>query len=403
MTQLVVCIDLEQTDIRSSPASLRSWDAARYALEWWRAQNAQWPTGSNCNWFVRSDVQVAAVLGSAGWPLRALRADLEQALAAGDSMGLHPHLYREDRDGWRNDFVDVEFAEECALVALAAYRDEFGRACTTWRWGDAVGRPELAARLAALGVQFDATAEPGRIGLPPRDGGTGAPPSFVGHPTHPHRTMHGIIDWPVSTYSLQSLEPAPSGCCAQQPTGTFDCITDQWVHGWCRDIAVGRGDARVDVELLVDGRVVAQTCADWCRPDLRDAGQGDGLHGVRVAMREQWRDTPLPAFQLRPVGHDQPLPANPTDHRTSRGAEVAVLALSLDQEVVQFERAVDSLLASDGVTALTIVARCNAFVDSVGLEAVECNTRTLQAHVRAGRLSAPRTLAAAHATLASPL
>jgi hypothetical protein len=394
--QLVLCIDLEQDDIRSTPDALQSWLGSHRALEWWRSLQTAWGADAHCNWFVRSDVQIAAVLGDAGWPLRELRAPLAEALAAGDSVGLHPHLYRLGPEGWRNDFADTDFAWQCASTALHAYREEFGHFCPIWRWGDRAGHRSLAPRLAAHGVQFDATAEPGRIGLPPRDGGIGTPPSFVGHTTKPSSAAADMVDWPVTTYTLGSLGMAATGQVAASPIGSFDSITDQWVHGWCLD--ADRVGAQVDVELLLHGVVAERTCAGWYRADLRNVGYGDGHHGARFAVRDAWRRLPLNAFQLRPVGHEQPLPGHPTDHRTGRGQEATVLSCSLDSEPIQFEQAVDMLLrGEDG--HLTIATRSDVFVDERLMAAVDANTRTLQAHVLAGRLSPPRTLAAAYATL----
>lgn len=406
MIPLVLCIDLEQDDIRSPQEALRSWRGAHGALAWWSSLRDDWGAAAHCNWFVRSDVQVATVLGDAGWPLRELREDLADALAAGDSVGMHPHLYRNGPDGWRNDFADTDFAWQCALVALQAYHDEFGRPCPTWRWGDRVGQRSLAAELAAHGLQFDATAEPGRVGLPPRDGGPGAQPSYVGHPTEPSYLVDGLVDWPVSTYDTLSLQRPTTGRLAVAPIGSFDSVTNQWLQGWCCDAAGAATPAEVapapiDVELLLQGTVVDTTSADWFRPDLHDAGYGGGRHGVRFAMRDEWRTLPVDAFLLRPMGHEQPLPGTPVDQRTERGGEASVNPLPVDIEVSQFERAVEVLLSA-GRSHLTLATRSEVFIDPSRASAVEANMRTLRAHVLAGRLSTPRTLeeAAADAAIA---
>ncbi|MDP2291058.1 MAG: hypothetical protein Q8M22_07690 [Actinomycetota bacterium] len=394
MKQLVICIDLEQDDIRSPAASMFSWTGAHRALQWWRTHRSALSAEASINWFVRTDVQTCAVLGDGGWPLRHLYDPLSASLADGDTVGAHPHLYRAHGDGWRNDFADVEHAWECAQVALAAHLDVFGTGCTTWRWGDRAGHAGLQARLAAAGVQFDATAEPGRVGLPPPDGGAGRVPSFVGHAAEPRRTAGGLIDWPVSTCHLSRLTPPAVGVIARRPLGSFDDITDAWIEGWCCDL--GESGRAVDVELLIDGAVVATAAAEWCRDDVRAAGYGDGRHGVRFGMNDEWRDLPVSAFEMRAAGHLEPLSSPPIDRRTTRGAEVTTLPLSLDTESQHFARAVAVLLAGDA-SHLTIATRSEVFLHPVQAAEVERNCRTLFHHLRAGRLSEPRSLPSAAA------
>ena len=116
-------------------------------------------------------------------------------------------------------------------------------------------------------------------------------------------------------------------------------------------------------------------------------------------MRDAWRELPVDAFQLRPAGHEHHLSGSRTDQRTGRGREAAVLSFSLDSEPTQFEQAVGVWLHGEE-DHLTIATRSDVFVNDRLMAAVDANTRTLQAHVMAGRLSPPRTLAAAYATLA---
>lgn len=396
MKQLVMCVDLEQDDIRSSPESLRSWAGAHRALRWWQSQRRTWPGDASINWFVRTDVQTHTVLGDVAWPLRHLHDALMSSIAEGDGIGAHPHLYRHAGGGWHNDFADVEHAWTCAQTALAAHHDVFGSNCTTWRWGDRAGHPELQARLAAAGIRFDLTAEPGRIGLPPLDGGAGRVPSHVGFPTEPRRSASGLIDWPVSTCALSRITPSAGGVRALRPIGTFDDITDAWVQGWCSDLDEEHDGRSVDVELLIDGVVVAASAASWCREDVRAAGYGDGRHGVRIGMRDEWRGLPLSSFTLRPAGHVDPLSSTPIDRRTERGIEATTTPMSLDTEAEQFARTVAVLLEGDE-SHLTIATRSDVFVEPRKEADVARNCRALVEHTRAGKLSEPRSVARAAA------
>ena len=394
MKQLVLCVDLEQDDIRSSVPALFAWKGAERALQW--RHTLPWPSAA-LNWFVRADVQTRTVLGDASWPLRHLYPALCDALDLGDTVGAHPHLYRDGPDGWRNDYADPDFAWQCAEVALDAHAAVFGAPCRTWRWGDRAGQPSLRPRLAAAGVVVDNTAEPGRPPLPPLDGGAGLPPSWVGHRTEP-QFVDGLVDWPVSTVALAGVTAPACNRHAAVPVGSFDAINDHWLHGWCCDATAGCDDTAVDVELLVHGSVVAVTAADWYRPDVAAAGYGDGRHGARIGMRDEWRSLPADAFQLRAAGHLVGLFAPPNDDRTGRGAESTVMPLPMETEPEQFARMIAVVLRDDA-SHVTLAIRSDALLDPTTAAALDRNVATLAGYTADGTLSSPQSLL----TLAAPL
>lgn len=66
------------------------------------------------------------------------------------------------------------------------------------------------------------------------------------------------------------------------PAGFCDGLSDGRVHGWA-----WRPDAPADtleVEVLLDGEIVGRALADADRPDLREAGIGNGRYGWSVAL-----------------------------------------------------------------------------------------------------------------------
>src|SRR5688572_5817585 len=67
-----------------------------------------------------------------------------------------------------------------------------------------------------------------------------------------------------------------------QPDGSFDMIDQGFAFGWALDRA--NPAARVSVELLDAGRVVAIGQADIRRADLVSGGVGDGGCGFRIAL-----------------------------------------------------------------------------------------------------------------------
>ena len=75
--------------------------------------------------------------------------------------------------------------------------------------------------------------------------------------------------------------------------GHVDIVTPLLVAGWVRDLA--DPDRRLDLNLVQNGAVVAVTQAEMMRPDLAQAGIGDGGYG----------------FQFHAISAEQPLPPGP--------------------------------------------------------------------------------------------
>jgi glycosyltransferase involved in cell wall biosynthesis len=66
-------------------------------------------------------------------------------------------------------------------------------------------------------------------------------------------------------------------------SGNIDRVSrDGWVSGWCW--FPDQPEAHVELAVLVDGVKVGEVRADTFRPDLREAGIGDGTHGFAFAL-----------------------------------------------------------------------------------------------------------------------
>ncbi len=66
-------------------------------------------------------------------------------------------------------------------------------------------------------------------------------------------------------------------------TGSLDRVSrDGWVSGWCW--FPERPEAHVELAVLVDDTPVGEVVADAFRPDLQQAGIGDGRHGFSFAI-----------------------------------------------------------------------------------------------------------------------
>ena len=70
--------------------------------------------------------------------------------------------------------------------------------------------------------------------------------------------------------------------------GSIDTIADEKCYGWAAEIGA---DAPVEVQILVDGEVMAVGIADQFRQDLQDAGRGSGNHAFVIELPSSVRDS----------------------------------------------------------------------------------------------------------------
>lgn len=147
-----------------------------------------------------------------------------------------------------------------------------------------------------------------------------------------------VKDGPVLTRSVL-VAPAEAGQAAQNDpregrptdggTGTDAAAAPYALEGFIERLNVRDvigwvwkppSDERIEVEILIDDTVVARTIADMERPDLADAGIGDGRHGFHVVWDQaiEGRERAV----VRPVG-GLPLRrlAPPDSARSDRPAE----------------------------------------------------------------------------------
>jgi hypothetical protein len=112
------------------------------------------------------------------------------------------------------------------------------------------------------------------------------------------------------------------------------------IHGWAWDAAAP--DARLGIELRQAGAVVARGRADLPRPDLAQAGMGDGAHGFRFLLPESLADRAdsLMVVALDPAGQAHPLEGLPAD---DGGLPLAGLRRGL-QQIAAAQRATLRLL-----------------------------------------------------------
>jgi hypothetical protein len=94
--------------------------------------------------------------------------------------------------------------------------------------------------------------------------------------------------WPTASPAIESDQPRSTVGARSGYEGFVDGISDGHLHGWCH---VTDSTSPVNLDVLVDERIVLSVAAARFRQDLLDAGIGQGAHGFSV---------PLGALQARP-------------------------------------------------------------------------------------------------------
>ena len=120
------------------------------------------------NWFFRFDPQIEETWGRADEALRIAPELVDRIASHGDYAGIHPHLWRwhaEQRD-WFNDFDDA-WVERCLDTAITTYTSAFGRRPEACRFGDRWLSDGAIRAMAARGILYDLSMEPGRPAEPP--------------------------------------------------------------------------------------------------------------------------------------------------------------------------------------------------------------------------------------------
>lgn len=100
---------------------------------------------------------------------------------------------------------------------------------------------------------------------------------------------------------------------APAPDSTVVGYHEDWgpeaIVGWAWDSA--RPDEKITVDIIVDGKLLASPTAEKFRQDLKEAGKGDGKHGVVFDVPESLRDGLPHSVRLAVSGTRQTLLESP--------------------------------------------------------------------------------------------
>lgn len=114
-------------------------------------------------WFLRSDSQIRAIYGDAGWALKEFELVWKGISEAGDELGWHPHYWRwsESSKCWYNEIIDTDYMLESYDVGFTAFKDTMGFQPAACRTGINFHNNHTMMKLDDLGVKVDLSAHSG--------------------------------------------------------------------------------------------------------------------------------------------------------------------------------------------------------------------------------------------------
>jgi hypothetical protein len=145
------------------------------------------------------------------------------------------------------------------------------------------------------------------------------------------------------TVGVQGQGGAPAPAVAAVPSdvqGLIDNATSDRLFGWAWDTThPGR---RLKVELRLAGEVVANTVADFVRPDLAKNGVGDGCHAFEFPLLPEWvaRRAELTVVAIGADGTEFPIAVRirrPDDAQLGTQIQRALEGLIAEQQQIRQE------------------------------------------------------------------
>ncbi len=111
---------------------------------------------------------------------------------------------------------------------------------------------------------------------------------------------------PAPAVAAQTLDPCvPPG----KLLGCLDQVGPEWIRGWARDTAAP--DFPVRLRVLDNGVALGEVVADRYRPDLADAGIGNGRHSFDIAVPGGFPPSAQHVIQVQRAADGQDVPNSP--------------------------------------------------------------------------------------------
>jgi hypothetical protein len=357
------------------------------------------------------DPQISETYGSADWAVSRYPDVFDQILLAHDELGLHPHVWRLDRESreWYVDFAEQSWVEECVTQCFDQFTKVFSRTCRSFRFGDRWLNERTVGLIERLGAQFDLTIEPGRKRERLRERFTGSLPDYSSAHRSPYQpstanylepgngvSSRSLWEIPVSTVDpqrafrgLQAPAKTPVSKSFRRRSrryeGYLDLADQRMLTGWVYDSS--HPDETVSVDVFDNGRLAGRHAAKIFRHDLLLEGKGSGTHGFFLPVPGEWRDGRLHRIRIKVADSNFELFNSPLDVRLEHEADGDHWTMNLAENSGLFAQGLDALLFDEQVSHLNLVLRTDAIATPSGRAYLNQNFETLISHPYAGDFS----------------
>lgn len=178
-------------------------------------------TGRNVyyNWLFRLDPQIHHAYGQADWAIHQYRSLINEAIQAGDELGVHVHSWRPTQKwlykSWIADFKNLDWIENCVNMAHQAFIDCFHVSPKAFSFGDHYMSSQVLSQLQSLGYRYDISMYPGRPLLRRivnNEKSAGWLPSYVNTPRRPFKPSYLDFTRPIAGDEMSIWEiPVSTG------------------------------------------------------------------------------------------------------------------------------------------------------------------------------------------------
>jgi len=169
------------------------------------------------NWLFRLDPQIQHVYGKPDWAVHQYRPMINEAIAAGDEIGVHLHSWRPYQKWWRKswvtEFSDGDWIKSCVDTAHHAFVDSMQLQPKSFSFGDHYMSDDVLTQLESLGYRCDMSMHPKHQLHPLLAKGekhTGNIPDYQETPRRPFKPSHKNLTKPISGDERSIWEIPPS-------------------------------------------------------------------------------------------------------------------------------------------------------------------------------------------------
>jgi hypothetical protein len=176
---IALTIDTDPDGLNTHDPDRRNlvWDGLHFAMEHFHHALPDWPL----TWYVRADGQLEYVYGTARYLLDQYADFWHEAIARGDELGWHPHLYTVPQADTQPQIITDNQQALSELQRIWAIIQDLPFDLPTFRMGEAWHTIETLNLIESLGFKVDSTAIPGRD-----DSATGHPRNWKNAPNQPY-------------------------------------------------------------------------------------------------------------------------------------------------------------------------------------------------------------------------